>query len=73
MEIFEPGEQEDVGLAALENVLSLFRVNLVAEDNPLFRTLFGTIKYGSEGGNSDAGVLWPSWEARATTSTMFWA
>ena len=62
VELFEPGDEEEVRLETLEAVLSLFRVNLVVdnhalqgapvilEDNPLFRMLFGSIEYESDGG-----------------------
>lgn len=62
LELFQPGEEEDVRLEALAAVLSLFRVNLVVdnhalqgapvirEDNPLFRMLFGSIEYESDNG-----------------------
>jgi predicted ATP-dependent protease len=62
VELFEPGEQEAERLAALDVVLSLFRVNVVVdnhelkgapvmvEDNPLFRRLFGSMEYESDGG-----------------------
>ena len=60
--LFEPGDEEEVRLEALDAVLSLFRVNLVVdnqalqgapvilEDNPLFRALFGSIEYESVNG-----------------------
>lgn len=62
VELFEPGDDEDVRLEALDAVLSLFRVNVVVdnhalqgapvicEDNPLFRMLFGSIEYQSDSG-----------------------
>jgi predicted ATP-dependent protease len=62
VELFEPGDDEDVRLAALDAVLSLCRVNVVVdnhalqgapvilEDNPLFRMLFGSIEYASDSG-----------------------
>ncbi|MBP6219678.1 MAG: AAA family ATPase [Limnohabitans sp.] len=62
VELFEPGDDEDVRLEALAAVLSLFRVNVVVdnhalqgapvirEDNPLFRMLFGSIEYESDSG-----------------------
>ncbi len=61
--LFEPGDDEDNRLDALEAVLSLFSVNVVVdnhalqgapvirEDNPLFRVLFGSIEYESDGGD----------------------
>lgn len=60
--LFEPGDDEVVRLAALDAVLSLFLVNVVVdnhalqgapviwEDNPLFRMLFGSVDYESDGG-----------------------
>ncbi|MCF8211809.1 MAG: AAA family ATPase [Rhodoferax sp.] len=60
LEVFQPGEDEEVRLEALLEVLSRFRVNVVVdnhdlkgapvilEDNPLFRKLFGSIEYSSE-------------------------
>jgi predicted ATP-dependent protease len=60
--LFEPGDEEEIRLEALDAVLSLFRVNLlvdnhalqgapvILEDNPLFRTLFGSIEYESDSG-----------------------
>ena len=62
VELFEPGEEEEVRLEALAAVLSLFRVNVVVdnhalhgapvwvEDNPLFKMLFGSIEYASDNG-----------------------
>jgi predicted ATP-dependent protease len=62
VELFEPGDDETVRLAALEAVLSLFPVNVVVdnhalqgapvilEDNPLFRMLFGSMEYASDNG-----------------------
>jgi predicted ATP-dependent protease len=62
VELFEPGEEEDVRLEALASVLSWFRVNVVVdnhalqgapvlvEDNPLFRMLFGCIEYATDNG-----------------------
>lgn len=59
LELFQPGEDEEVRLQALEEVLSLCRVNVVVdnldlkgapviqEDNPLHRQLFGSIEYES--------------------------
>jgi predicted ATP-dependent protease len=61
LELFQPGDDEAVRLAALEVLLLLFRVNVVVdnqalqgapvilEDNPLFRNLFGSIEYASDG------------------------
>lgn len=55
--LFEPGEDEQLRLQALEKVLARLRVNVVVdnhgllgapviqEDNPLFRQLFGSIEY----------------------------
>jgi len=61
VELFEVGDSEEaVRLEALATVLSRYRVNLVVdnqglsgapvlvEDNPLFRSLFGSIEYQSE-------------------------
>jgi predicted ATP-dependent protease len=61
LELFLPGEeQQDVRLAALIDLLSRLRVNVVVDnhgregapvivdDNPLFRSLFGSIEYESE-------------------------
>jgi len=60
LEVFQPGEDEEVRLQALIEVLSRFRVNVVVdnhglqgapvivEDNPLFRKLFGSIEYESD-------------------------
>jgi len=62
VELFEPGDDEEVRLEALDAVLSLYRVNVVVdnhalhgapvilEDNPLFRMLFGSIEYASDSG-----------------------
>jgi predicted ATP-dependent protease len=59
LELFEAGDEEDVRLQALEEVLSRLQVNVVVdnqaltgapviqEDNPLFRQLFGSIEYDS--------------------------
>ena len=59
--LFEPGEDEVVRLEALDVILSLYRVNVavdnhaqsgapvIVEDNPVFRTLFGSIEYESDG------------------------
>lgn len=59
--LFQSAEDEEVRQAALESILSLFQVNLVVdnhalqgapvifEDNPLFRTIFGSIEYESDG------------------------
>ena len=61
LELFQPGDDEEVRLEALEVVLLLFRVNVVVdnhalegapvilEDNPLYRALFGSIEYASDG------------------------
>ena len=61
LELFQPGDDEASRLEALEVVLLLLRVNVVVdnhalqgapvilEDNPLFRTLFGSIEYASDG------------------------
>ena len=61
IELFEPGEDEEVRLAALEKVLARLRVNVVVdnhglsgapviqEDNPLYRQLFGSIEYDPGG------------------------
>lgn len=61
LELFQPADDEATRLEALESVLLLFRVNVVVdnhalqgapvilEDNPLFRSLFGSIEYGSDG------------------------
>jgi predicted ATP-dependent protease len=61
LELFQPGEDEAVRLQALEQVLLLLRVNVavdnhglqgapvILEDNPLFRNLFGSIEYASDG------------------------
>jgi predicted ATP-dependent protease len=61
LELFQVGDtEEEVRLEALATVLSRYRVNLVVdnqglsgapvlvEDNPLFRSLFGSIEYQSE-------------------------
>jgi predicted ATP-dependent protease len=61
LELFQAVDgEEDVRLEALDTVLSRYRVNLVVdnqglsgapvlvEDNPLFRSLFGSIEYQSE-------------------------
>ena len=60
--LFQPGDDEAMRLEALAVVLLLFRVNVVVdnhalqgapvilEDNPLFRTLFGSVEYASDGG-----------------------
>ncbi len=61
IELFEASEaDEDVRLAELNQVLSRYRVNLavdndrstgapvIIEDNPLFRSLFGSIEYQTE-------------------------
>jgi len=60
LEVFQPAEDEEMRLAALVDVLSRFRVNVVVdnhglegapvilEDNPLFRKLFGSIEYESD-------------------------
>lgn len=60
--LFSPGdEDEDIRKGALSQVLSRLQINLVVdnhalagapvieEDNPLFRPLFGSIEYGSDG------------------------
>ncbi len=61
LELFQPDEDDAVRMEALEVVLLLFRVNVVVdnhalqgapvilEDNPLFRNLFGSIEYESDG------------------------
>ncbi|MDD2721080.1 MAG: AAA family ATPase [Gallionella sp.] len=58
--LFEPGDDEDIGQPEREAQLARYRVNLVVdndalhgapvivEDNPLFRSLFGSIEYQSE-------------------------
>ncbi|MBI4808988.1 MAG: AAA family ATPase [Nitrosomonadales bacterium] len=61
LELFEmPDSDDDIRLEALGKVLSRYRVNLIVdndgltgapvivEDNPLFRSLFGSIEYQSE-------------------------
>ncbi|KAF0205401.1 MAG: ATP-dependent protease [Gallionellaceae bacterium] len=61
LELFKPSEDDDeLRLEALTTVLTRYRVNLVVdnegakgapaivEDNPLFRSLFGSIEYQSE-------------------------
>ena len=61
LELFRPGdEQEEMRVAALDEVLARLRVNVVVDnhgragapvivdDNPLFRSLFGSIEYQSE-------------------------
>ncbi|MBE0550177.1 MAG: AAA family ATPase [Rubrivivax sp.] len=63
LELFQPGdEQEEVRVAALLEVFSRLRVNVavdnhglagapvIVDDNPLFRSLFGSIEYESEDG-----------------------
>jgi predicted ATP-dependent protease len=46
--LFQPGdEHEEARIAALDAVLARLRVNVVV-DNPLFRSLFGSIEYASE-------------------------
>lgn len=62
LELFQPAEDEEVRQVELEAVLSLLSVNVVVdnhalkgapvivEDNPIFRILFGSIEYESEGG-----------------------
>ena len=59
LEVFQPGDEEE-RMAALVEVLSHFRVNVVVdnhglqgapvivEDNPMFRKLFGSIEYEVE-------------------------
>ena len=61
LEVFQPSEDEEVRLAALMEVVSRLRINVVVEnhglqgapvileDNPLFRKLFGSIEYESDG------------------------
>lgn len=61
LELFQPGDEEEARLEALESVLSRLGVNVVVdnhglvgapviqEDNPLFRQLFGSIEYDSGG------------------------
>jgi predicted ATP-dependent protease len=61
LELFKPlASDDDIRLESLDKVLSRYRVNLVVdndgltgapvivEDNPLFRSLFGSIEYQSE-------------------------
>lgn len=61
LELFQPGEDaEEMRVAALIEVLSRLRVNVavdnhglqgapvIVDDNPLFRSLFGSIEYASE-------------------------
>jgi predicted ATP-dependent protease len=60
LELFQGGEPDDGRLEALQAALARYRVNLVVdnggltgapvivEDNPLFRSLFGSIEYQSE-------------------------
>ncbi|MDP3708494.1 MAG: AAA family ATPase [Polaromonas sp.] len=61
VELFQVGDtEEDLRLEALDSVLSRYRINLVVdnhglagapvlvEDNPLFRTLFGSIEHQSD-------------------------
>jgi predicted ATP-dependent protease len=64
LELFQPGDEEDgeegVRAAALAEVLARYSVNLVVdnqgregapvivEDNPLYRTLFGSVEYQTE-------------------------
>ena len=61
LELFQPAEDEEARQAALEAILSLLLVNVVVdnhslqgapvilEDNPLFRAIFGSIEYESDG------------------------
>lgn len=61
LSLFEPGDEEVVRMEALDGILSMFRVNVavdnhacagapvIVEDNPLFRNLFGSIEYESDG------------------------
>ena len=61
VEVFEPSDDEELRLEALLTVVSRLRVNVVvdnygtagapviSEDNPLFRNLFGSIEYESDG------------------------
>ena len=61
LELFQPGDDEEVRQAALDEVLLRLRVHVVVdnqglsgapviqEDNPLFRQLFGSIEYDSGG------------------------
>ena len=61
LELFQPGEEEEIRQEALDEVLSRLRINVVVdnqalsgapviqEDNPLFRQLFGSIEYDSGG------------------------
>ncbi|HQY76195.1 MAG TPA: ATP-binding protein, partial [Rhodoferax sp.] len=60
IEVFQPGEDEEIRLQALIEVVSHFRVNVavdnhglegapvILEDNPLFRRLFGSIEYEAD-------------------------
>ena len=62
LELFQPGDEEDDGVRAeaLASVLARYHVNLVVdnqgregapvivEDNPMFRSLFGSIEYQTE-------------------------
>jgi len=60
IEVFQPGEDEEIRLQALIEVVSRFRVNVavdnhglegapvILEDNPLFRRLFGSIEYEAD-------------------------
>ncbi len=60
LDVFQPGEDEEMRLQALLEVLSRLRVNVVVdnhglqgapvliEDNPLFRKLIGSIEYESQ-------------------------
>ena len=62
LELFQPNDEEEVRQEALGGLLSLLVVNLVVdnhglqgapameEDNPLFRPLFGSIEYETDGG-----------------------
>ncbi len=61
VEAFEPSEDEEIRLEALVTVVSRLRINVavdnhglagapvITEDNPLFRNLFGSIEYESDG------------------------
>jgi predicted ATP-dependent protease len=61
VEVFEPSDDEELRLEALLTVVSRLRVNVVvdnfglagapviSDDNPLFRNLFGSIEYESDG------------------------